>query len=420
MGQGLGRVKARAVLAQASRRIAPHKRVQYPPHMSTTTTDIKGVSPGVIPAYRARIKAGLLASDPAQALAVEHLQDLWAKLRGYNPEPRAPEPSGGWLGRFLRRKPVEETADYPNGLYIVGEVGRGKSMLMDLFFEAAEVPRKRRIHFHDFMQQTHRRFHEFKRANPDIDDPIPPLADAIAEEAALLCFDEFQVHDIVDAMILGRLFEALFARQVVVVATSNTLPDDLYKGKPGRDAFLPFLALIKKQLDVLVLESLRDYRRERVSELQCWHVPASASADAALDLVFSRLVGDETPREDKLLIQGRTLPVPLTAGGAARFDFHALCGVPLGPGDYLALATHYHTLVIDGIPRLSPDNFDEARRFVTLIDALYEHRVKLYASAAATPDELYRSGEGSKIFERTASRLEEMQSETYRALAHLT
>ncbi|MCB5943766.1 cell division protein ZapE [Acidocella sp. KAb 2-4] len=375
---------------------------------------------GVIPAYRARIAAGNLVYDPAQAAAAEHLQDLWAKLRGYDPAPRISAGTSGFLGRLLRRKPVEDVQDHPNGLYIVGEVGRGKSMLMDLFFEAADVPRKKRIHFHDFMQQTHRRFHAIKRANPDISDPIPPLADEIAAEAALLCFDEFQVHDIVDAMILGRLFEALFARQVVVVATSNTLPDDLYKGKPGRDAFLPFIALIKQKLDVLVLESAQDYRRGRLHGMRAWYVPADSRADAALDQIFATLTEGETVRSASLLIQGRSLTVPLAAAGTARFDFHALCGVPLGPGDYLTLATHYHTLVIDGIPRLSPDNFDEARRFVTLVDALYEHRVKLYASATAYPDELYRSGEGARIFERTASRLEEMQSETYLALPHLT
>ncbi len=375
-------------------------------------------SAGVIPAYRARVAQGQLVHDPAQAFAAEHLQDLWAKLRGYDPHPKAPP--NGWLGRMLRRKPVDEVEDHPNGLYIVGEVGRGKSMLMDLFFEAADVPRKKRIHFHDFMQQTHRRFHALKRERPDIADPIPPLADEIAEEAALLCFDEFQVHDIVDAMILGRLFEALFARLVVVVATSNTLPDDLYKGKPGRDAFLPFIALINKKLDVLVLDSAQDYRRGRVHGLKAWYVPADGRADAALDHVFAELTEGETPRAASLMIQGRKLTVPLAAAGVARFDFSALCGMPLGPGDYLALATHYHTLLIDGVPRLSPDNFDEARRFVTLIDALYEHRVKLYVSAAAWPDDLYRSGEGAAIFERTASRLEEMQSETYLALAHLT
>ena len=368
--------------------------------------------------YRANIASGLIVSDPAQARAAERLQELWTRLRGYDPHPRAAP--NGWVGRLLQRRHVDEAGQHPNGLYLVGDVGRGKSMLMDLFFETAEVPRKKRIHFHEFMQDAHRRFHQIKRDNPEVDDPIPPLADLIAEEASLLCFDEFQVHDIVDAMILGRLFEALFARLVVVVATSNTLPDDLYKGQPGRDAFLPFIALLKRHLDVLVLEAARDYRRERVHGLRSWHVPPDHRADAALDHVFAELTAGTAPHASSLSISGRTLAVPLTARGVARFDFMALCGVPLGPGDYLALATHYNTLLIDGIPRLSPDNFDEARRFVTLIDALYEHRVKLYASAAAPPDELYRSGEGAAIFERTASRLEEMQSEAYLALPHLT
>jgi len=375
-------------------------------------------SSGVIPVYRARVAEGTIISDPAQARAAEHLQNLWAKLRGYDPHPKAPP--NGWLGKLLHRRQVDDMQDHPNGLYLVGEVGRGKSMLMDLFFEAAEVPRKKRIHFHQFMQDAHRGFHAIKRDNPDIDDPIPPLADLIASEAALLCFDEFQVHDIVDAMILGRLFEALFGRLVVVVATSNTLPDDLFKGKPGRDAFLPFIALLKKHLDVLVLDAARDYRRERAQQLHSWYVPADRRADAALEHVFTQLTEGATPHASSLTIAGRKLAVPLTAAGVARFDFSALCGVPLGAGDYLALATHYNTLIIDGIPRLSPDNFDEARRFVTLIDALYEHRVKLYASAAAPPDDLYRRGEGAAIFERTASRLEEMQSEEYRRLAHLT
>jgi cell division protein ZapE len=374
--------------------------------------------PGVIPAYRARIAAGEIISDPAQAAAAERLQSLWVKLRGYDPHPQAP--ANGWVGRLLRRKQVDEAGEHPNGLYLVGEVGRGKSMLMDLFFEAADVPRKKRIHFHEFMQSAHRRFHQIKRDHPEIDDPIPPLADLIAAESALLCFDEFQVHDIVDAMILGRLFEALFARLVVVVATSNTAPDDLFKGKPGRDAFLPFIALLKKNLDVLVLDAARDYRRERLHGLQAWYVPADGRADAAMGHVFQQLTEGIAPHASSLTISGRKLIVPLTANGVARFDFAALCAQNLGTGDYLALATHYQTILIDGIPRLSPDNFDEARRFVTLIDALYEHRVKLYASAAARPDDLYRSGEGAKIFERTASRLEEMQSDTYLSLPHLT
>jgi cell division protein ZapE len=377
------------------------------------------VSPGVIPVYRAKIAAGEIFSDPAQSAAAERLQSLWVKLRGYDPSPKASAAQNGWVGKLLRRKQVDEAGEHPNGLYLVGDVGRGKSMLMDLFFAAADVPRKRRIHFHEFMQETHRRFHQIK-ADPKIDDPIPPLADMIAAEAALLCFDEFQVHDIVDAMILGRLFEALFARLVVVVATSNTLPDDLFKGKPGRDAFLPFIALLKKNLDVLVLDAARDYRRERVHGLRAWYVPANRQADAALEEVFDKLTEGEPAKASSLTVAGRKLVVPLAAAGVAWFDFSALCGVPLGPGDYLALATHYSAILIDGIPKLSPDNFDEARRFVTLIDALYEHRVKLYASAAALPDELYKSGEGAAIFERTASRLEEMQSEDYLKLPHLT
>jgi cell division protein ZapE len=376
--------------------------------------------PGVIPVYRAKIASGEILSDPAQAAAAERLQSLWVKLRGYDPKPNATAAGqNGWVGKLLRRKQVDEAGEHPNGLYLVGDVGRGKSMLMDLFYAAADVPRKRRIHFHEFMQETHKRFHQIKM-DPKVDDPIPVLADMIAGEAALLCFDEFQVHDIVDAMILGRLFEALFARLVVVVATSNTVPDDLFKGKPGRDAFLPFIALLKKNLDVLVLEAARDYRRERVQGLRAWYVPANRQADAALEHVFGELTAGMTAKVETLIVSGRKVAVPLAANGVAWFDFSALCGVPLGPGDYLALATHYTTVLIDGVPRLSPDNFDEARRFVTLIDALYEHRVKLYASAAALPDDLYRSGEGAAIFERTASRLVEMQSEEYLRLPHLT
>ncbi|MDE2239954.1 MAG: AFG1 family ATPase [Rhodospirillales bacterium] len=369
-------------------------------------------------AYRARVAMGLLKYDAAQALAVEQLQVLWAKLRGYDPHPVHAQ--DGWFSRMLRLKPVEEAQDRPHGLYIVGEVGRGKSMLMDMFFEAADVPRKKRIHFHDFMQQAHKRFHKIKQEHPEVDDPVPPLADIIADEASLLCFDEFQVHDIVDAMILGRLFEALFTRQVVVVATSNTLPDDLYAGRPGRDALEPFIELLKENLDILVLDSAQDYRRGREHGLKVWVVPADSRATAAIDRVFEHLAEDEPAQTESLPLPGRTLVVPIAANGVARFDFNALCKKALGPADYLAIATHYHTVLIDGIPCLSPENFDEARRFVTLIDALYEHRCKLYASAAAYPDDLYQMGVGVQMFERTASRLEEMQSDDYLALPHLT
>jgi cell division protein ZapE len=375
--------------------------------------------PGPLPAYRARLAGGELLHDPAQELAAERLHELWHKLRGYDPPLTAP--AGGFLSRLLRRKPVEEAGDsHPNGLYLVGAVGRGKSMLMDLFFATAEVPRRKRIHFHRFMQDAHARVHAIKQADPSIDDPIPPLADAIAREAALLCFDEFQVNDIADAMILGRLFQALFARHVVVVATSNTAPDDLFKGQPGRDAFLPFIALIKQRLDVLHIDAVQDYRRQRIRGMPTWHVPADARADAALDAAFTELTGEAHGTPCDLLVMGRRFHVPLQARGVARFDFAALCGTALGAGDYLALATHFHTLILDAIPRLSPDNFDQARRFITLIDTLYDHRVKLVASAADMPDRLYLRGENAQMFERTASRLEEMQSQDWLALPHLT
>jgi cell division protein ZapE len=378
-------------------------------------------APGPLPAYRARVASGALLPDPAQAMAAETLQDLWRRLRGYDPRPEAPDEGGSFLSRFFRRKSAEGAPEAtPHGLYLVGGVGRGKSMLMDLFFACADVPRKRRIHFHQFMQDCHRRIHAWKRAHPGDADPIPPLADAIAAEAALLCFDEFQVHDIADAMILGRLFEALFARGVVVVATSNTLPDDLFKGRPGRDAFLPFIALIKQRLDLLVLDAARDFRRERILGLPTWHTPLGGRAERALDAAFRELTGQAQGKPCRLAVLGRSLELPQTARGVARADFDALCGRNLGPADYLALATHIHTLVLDGVPRLGPENADKARRFITLVDALYEHRCKLVASAEAPPDQIHERGENAAMFERTASRLMEMQSQEYLSLPHLT
>jgi cell division protein ZapE len=381
--------------------------------------DANPVAAGPLPAYRAQIAAGELSADSSQNLAAERLQSLFLALRGYDPAPSR-QTGGGLLGRLLGRRRDDIPEERPNGLYLVGEVGRGKSMLMDLFFATAEVPRKRRIHFHRFMQEAHARVFEWKTANPDGDDPIPPLADRIFGEAALLCFDEFQVNDIADAMILGRLFQALFARGTVVVATSNTAPDDLFKDQPGRDAFLPFIALLKHHLDVLVLDGARDWRRMRLRGMPTWYVPPDARADRALDDAFAALTGNATPKEAKLMVMGRTLRVPLAAKGVARFDFETLCGQPLGAGDYLAIATHFHTLVLDAIPKLNPENYDRAKRFVTLIDSLYDHRVKLVASAEAAPDDLYQRGEGAKAFERTASRLVEMQSHDYLAMEHLT
>jgi len=387
--------------------------------MDTQTTAHDDLTNGPLPAYHARVACGELAADPAQAAAAEKLQDLWAWLRGYDPAPPAPASSPGLLGRLFGRRAAAVPQTAPTGLYLVGAVGRGKSMLMDLFFAAADVKRRRRVHFHRFIQEAHASFHALKRANPDISDPIPPLADRIAAEAALLCFDEFQVHDIVDAMILGRLFQALFDRGVVVVATSNTAPDDLFRSQPGRDAFLPFIAILKRHVAVHELDAARDFRRQRLRGMASWHVPSDSRADQALDEAFTDLSNGEPAAPEDLVVMGRTLRVPLAAGGVARFDFDALCGTALGAGDYLAIATRYHAVVLDGVPRLSPDNFDVARRFIVLVDTLYDHRVKLYASAEAMPDQLYMRGENARMFERTASRLEEMRSQDYLDAPHL-
>ncbi len=388
--------------------------------MDTNAAPSPNPGTGPLSAWRAMVASGDLAQDASQENAAKRLQDLWEALRGYDPA-RSPRNGNGLLGRLLRRGAGKHTAPEgtPKGLYLVGEVGRGKSMLMDLFFASAEVNRKQRIHFHRFMQTSHARVHAWKRANPDGADPIPPLADAIADGATLLCFDEFQVNDIADAMILGRLFQALFARGVVVVATSNVAPDDLFKGQPGRDAFLPFIALIKQRLDVVMMDSGRDFRRERMRGMRTWHVPADAMSRRALDKAFVRLTSGAPASPVTLTVNGRRLVVPRAVAGVARFDFSALCGTALGPADYLAIATNFHTLVLDGIPRLSPDNYDVARRFINLIDTLYDQRVKLIASADATPDQLYRRGENAKMFERTASRLDEMQSEDWLEQEHI-
>ncbi len=366
---------------------------------------------GPLPLYRARLARGALGPDPAQALAVERLQALWQRLRTY--EPPAAANGSGFFARLLSRRTPEDNAA-PNGLYLAGRVGRGKSMLMDLFFATAPIARKRRVHFDRFMQDVHARLHEAASG-----DPIPPLAETIARESVLLCFDEFQINDVADALLLGRLFEALFARGAIVVATSNTVPDDLFKGQPGRDAFLPFIAMLKRHLELLVIEGGQDWRRERLMRMPIWHVPADARARSALDAAFAEFGGEPgSPR--RLTVMGRRLLVPRAAGQVARFDFTELCEMPLGPGDYLALATHFETLVLDAIPRLDPFRFAAARRFITLIDALYDHRVKLIASAAADPDGLYPEGEGAEAFRRTASRLIEMQTPEYLALPHLT
>ena len=368
---------------------------------------------GPLALYRARLASGNIQPDPAQALAVERLHDLWRRLATYEP------PAGGnghhFLARLWPRRSAED-AVAPNGLYLVGEVGRGKSMLMDLFFSSVTLARKRRVHFDRFMQDLHARLHEAAARHQD---PIPPLADALFAEAVLLCFDELEINDVADALLLGRLFAALFARGAIMVATSNTLPDDLFKGRPGRDAFLPFIDVLKRHLDLLVIEGGRDWRRERLAKISIWNVPADRRARGVLDAAFAELA-DARPAARTLEVMGRRLVVRQAAGHVARFSFLELCEEPRGPGDYLALATHFPTVLLDEIPRLDAERFDAARRFITLIDILYDHRVKLVASAAAQPDELYTEGEGAQSFRRTASRLIEMQTPEYLALPHLT
>lgn len=356
---------------------------------------------GLIEIYRARVASGELKRDAMQERAALRLARLAAELKGYRPGRR------GWFGR---RKA-------PKGLYIWGDVGRGKSMLMDLFFAHAPVVKKRRIHFNAFMGETHARIHE-ERQKPATHDPIPAVAQWIAGNAALLCFDEFQVADVADAMILGRLFEQLFALGVVVVATSNTPPRRLYEGGLNRQLFQPFIALIEQKLDIVELDGDEDYRRQRMAGIDLYISPLGPAADAKMDAAWARLTGDAKGAATVLRVLGRDLNVPRAAAGVARFSFNDLCAAALAANDYLAIARAFHTVLIDRIPLMGPEMRNEARRFTLLIDTLYDESVTLVCSAAAAPDELYPRGDGADAFRRTASRLIEMQSEDYLARIH--
>ncbi|MEM8615915.1 MAG: cell division protein ZapE [Pseudomonadota bacterium] len=345
-----------------------------------------------------RIQAGQLSPDPAQALAADRLDDVLMRLG---------KRRGGWL--FRRPKPVK-------GLYMWGGVGRGKSMLMDLFHAHAPQPALR-VHFHEFMGRTHRRLTE-ARAREDVSDPIPPVAKAFAEEAQVLCFDEFQVTQIADATILSRLFEQLFARGVTVIATSNRHPTELYKHGINRSLFLPFIETLQAHCDVFELASERDYRLERLQEAPVWHVGTAETGKVALNRAFERLTLGAKPQSCELTVQGRRLQVPREAAGIARFTFEELCARPLGAQDYLTIAATFHTVLLDDIPVLSRAKRNEAARFVALIDALYEAKVKLVASASVEPEQLYLEGDGRFEFERTVSRLHEMRSIEYMAEPH--
>ena len=358
----------------------------------------------VLAAYDALVAAGELRADPEQAAAARRLDALAAELE----HPRR----AGLLRR--RRLP-------PRGVYLWGGVGRGKSMLMDLFFAEAAVPGKRRVHFAEFMIEVHGRIAIERRK--EIGDPIAPVAAALARETRLLAFDEMMVTNSPDAMILSRLFTHLIETGVTVVATSNRAPADLYKDGLNREHFLPFIALIEDRLDVLALNGPVDYRRDRLGAQDTWLVPNGPEATRQLSAAFFRLTdyppedSAHVPAED-LTIQGRTLHVPKALKGVAVFSFKRLCGEARGAADYLAVARRFHTVILVGIPVLGPENRNEAARFVALIDALYEHTVKLLAAADAQPDALYPQGDGRFEFERTVSRLEEMRSEDYLCAGH--
>jgi cell division protein ZapE len=363
--------------------------------------------------YLALADAGEIEVDPAQSALIGSFERLEQELSQYQLSSKSS--ALGWLfGRRAQARPTK-------GIYIYGEVGRGKTMLMDLFFESSAVTRKRRVHFHEFMAEVHERVHGYRRdqANGGDRDPIGCAAAAIAEQARLLCFDEFHVTDITDAMILGRLFTKLFELDVVVVATSNLAPRDLYKDGLNRGLFMPFIALLERHCEVIRLDARSDFRLEKLSSLPVWYVPDDAKAQVALDTAWRRLSGGRAlPLE--LRVKGHVVHVPQAAMGAARFSFADLCGTPLGAGDYLRIAHEFHTIVLAHIPVMDHERRNEAKRFIILIDTLYDHAVKLIASAQAEPDALYQADTGYEVseFKRTASRLIEMRSQSYLGLPH--
>ena len=360
--------------------------------------------------YRQLIAAGELRADPEQLGAATRLNTLATELE-------AVPKKGSILWRALGRAP-----EPARGVYLWGGVGRGKSMLMDLFFESLAIRRKRRVHFHEFMLEVHQRLNE-ERQNQS-QDPIVAVADALADDIRLLAFDEMVVNNPADAMIVSRLFTEMMRHGLTLVATSNRAPHDLYKDGLNRELFLPFIALIEARMDVLALNGPVDYRLDRLGRMDTWLVPNGPEATAQLSAAFFRLT--DYPVEDRahvpaceLAVQGgRELHVPKCLKGVAVFSFKRLCGEARGAADYLAIARRFHTIILVGIPRLGPENRNEAARFVTLIDALYEHRVKLLAAADAEPQHLYEAGDGRFEFDRTVSRLMEMQSDEYLAEGH--
>ncbi len=363
--------------------------------------------------YRALLDRGALKPDAAQERAAEKLNQLYGALQTWRPRRIR------WFGLVARPRTP------PKGVYIFGDVGRGKSALMDLFFENVALPAKRRVHFNEFMAETHRFIHTWrnlspaeKKSRPEFvrgagEDPIAPAAKRIASSATLLCLDEFQVTDVADAMILGRLFEKLVDRGTVSVLTSNTAPDQLYEGGINRELFLPFIAMIQQHFDIVELAGALDYRLNRMAGLHIYNTPLGPGADRAMDQAWQKLTDGEAGEILSLDVLGRKVEVPKAAEGVARFTFNELCGAALGPSDYIAIAGRFHTVLIDHIPQMGPEKSNEARRLTLLIDTLYDRRIKVICSAATRPELLYVSGDSAASFRRTASRLLEMQSVDY-------
>jgi cell division protein ZapE len=362
---------------------------------------------GPLEAYRARVRDGGLHDNPAQARAAGRLQALHDELLGYAPIPARPK-----LSLFKR-----QAQPTPRGVYLHGPVGAGKSMLMQMFHDSAPTALRRRVHFHDFMIGVQGALHRLRKDGGQR-DPLQVVAAEIAADCHLLCFDEFQVENIADAMILGGLFTALFDAGVVVVATSNVAPKDLYAGGLQRERVLPFIALLEERLDVLELDAGIDYRRLAMQGETVYHTPANAHAHEAVAHVFAKLTGGDPGTPQKLVIKGREVIAPRAALGAAWFAFDELCARALGAEDYIAIARRFHTVIVENIPVLGPDRRDEAKRLLNLIDTLYDHKVKLIATAEAAPDALYTAGTGAAAFRRAASRLIEMQGEEYLAAPH--
>lgn len=364
---------------------------------------------------RSMTDAGTLQADKAQMAVAGQLDRILQEMK--QRRPAAKKSALGWMFA-QKRKPLQPV----RGLYVHGSVGRGKTMLMDLFFKLAPVEKKRRAHFHEFMADVHSRIHahriKLKNGETRQADPVPPVAAALREEAELLCFDEFTVTDIADAMILARLFTELFARGCTLVATSNVEPDNLYRDGLNRGLFLPFVALLQRHVEVTTLDSPTDYRLEKLESLPVYVSPLDAEADRLMDLAWKRMTDGRPEVPTEIEMKGRVVPVPRAVGRVARFTFAELCERPLGASDYLAIAKRFDVVFIDHIPHLGPAKRNETKRFIILVDALYDASVRLFASAAAMPEALLTEKKGTEGFEfdRTVSRLFEMRSADYLAL----